>query len=82
MSGTRMSQDVFVGIDVCKDRLDVGLWPTEETYSESNDPKGVARLAKRLARAKPRLVVLERTSRPGQSGTPGGKAMTVKGCPR
>ena len=82
MSGTRMTQDVFVGIDVCKDRLHVGLWPAEETYSESNDPKGVARLAKRLARAKPRLVVLDSTGRPGQSGTPGGKAMTVKGCPR
>ena len=65
MSGTRMSQDVFVGIDVCKDRLDVGLWPTEETYSESNDPKGVARLAKRLARTKPCLVVLESTGRLG-----------------
>lgn len=65
MSGTRMSQDVFVGIDVCKDRLDVGLWPAEEAYSESNDAKSVTRLAKRLAQARPCLVVLESTGRLG-----------------
>ncbi len=78
MSGTRMSQDVFVGIDVCKDRLDVGLWPTEETYSEANDAKGVVRLAKRLARAKPRLVVLEST---GRLGLPIALAMEDQGVP-
>ena len=78
MSGTRMSQDVFIGIDVCKDRLDVGHWPTEETYSESNDAKGIARLVKHLALAKPRLVVLEST---GRLGLPLALKMGAKGIP-
>lgn len=63
MKRTRMSIEAYVGIDVCKDRLDVGLWPSEETCSESNDAKGIVRLAKRLAKAKPRIVVLESTGR-------------------
>ncbi len=53
----------YVGIDVCKDRLDVGFWPSEKTFSEPNDTKGIARLVKRLAKRQPSLVVLESTGR-------------------
>ena len=60
-SGNR--EMIYVGIDVCKDRLDVGLWPSGKTFSEPNDAKGIARLVKRLAKRKPSLVVLESTGR-------------------
>lgn len=52
---------MFGGIDVSKDRLDVGLWPSGEAFSDSNDPAGRSRLAIRIAERKPRLVVLEST---------------------
>ncbi len=58
-----MRDTMYVGIDVCKDRLDVGFWPTEKTFSEPNDAKGIARLVKRLSKRKPSLVVLESTGR-------------------
>lgn len=60
-SGKR--EKIFAGIDVCKDRLDVGLWPSEKTFSEPNDAKGIARLVKRLSKRNPSLVVLESTGR-------------------
>jgi transposase len=52
---------MFGGIDVSKDRLDVGLWPSGEAFSDSNDAAGRSRLAIRIAERKPRLVVLEST---------------------
>ena len=61
VSGKR--DTMYVGIDVCKDRLDVGFWPSEKTFSEPNDGKGIARLVKRLSKRKPSLVVLESTGR-------------------
>lgn len=60
-SGNR--EEIYVGIDVCKDRLDVGYWPSEKTFSVPNDTKGIARLARRLAKRNPCLVVLESTGR-------------------
>ena len=53
----------FVGVDVSSERLDVGLWPSEETFEASNDPEGIARLGERLVKLKPRIVVLESTGR-------------------
>ena len=55
------SSILHVGVDVCKDRLDVGLWPSGKTFSETNDTKGIVRLVKRLSKRQPRLVVLEST---------------------
>jgi transposase len=63
MSGTGTSAVVHVGVDVSKERLDVGLWPSGETFSEGNDGQGRQRLARRLAEANPKLVVLESTGR-------------------
>lgn len=60
-SGNR--EMIYVGIDVCKDRLDVGFWPSGKTFSEPNDAKGIARLVKRLSKREPSLVVLESTGR-------------------
>lgn len=63
MNRTGMSKNEYVGVDVCKERLDVALWPSQQTFYESNDAKGIVVLAKCLARAKPRIVVMESTGR-------------------
>ncbi len=52
---------VFVGIDVSKAQLDVGILPTHESFSFTNDESGVTKLAKHLRKKNPRLVVLEAT---------------------
>jgi len=56
-----MGEAVYVGVDVAKRSLEVGLRPSGESFSESNDGPGCARLAQRLARLHPALVVLEAT---------------------
>ena len=61
------SEPVFVGIDVAKDRLDVHLRPSAETFAVARDGPGLAALAERLAAAGPSLVVLEATG--GFEGT-------------
>jgi transposase len=58
-----MHPQVWVGVDVSKARLDVGLWPSEQSFSEPNEAQGRARLALRLAGLQPALVVLESTGR-------------------
>lgn len=60
---SRKREKLFVGIDVCKDRLDVGFWSSGKTFSVPNDAKGIARLVKRLSKRKPGLVVMESTGR-------------------
>lgn len=57
----KSEQPVFVGIDVSKATLDVALRPAEETWSVSNDTKGIAKLVKTLSKRQPALIVLEAT---------------------
>lgn len=52
---------MFVGIDVSKDRLDVHVRPSGESFAVSRDGAGIAELAERLCAAAPTLVVLEAT---------------------
>ena len=52
---------MFVGIDVSKDRLDVHVRPSGESFAVSRDGAGIADLAERLRVARPTLVVLEAT---------------------
>ena len=54
-------EQVFVGIDVAKDRLDVHVRPTGEAFAVARDSEGVAALVERLAGLKPGLIVLEAT---------------------
>ena len=55
-----MSQEPrYVGIDVSKATLDVGLRPTVETWSVPNDEKGIGELLRQLEELSPALVVLE-----------------------
>ncbi len=55
--------DVFVGIDVSKDRLDVAARPSGESWQVANTELSIASLVKRLAKLHPTLVVLEATGR-------------------
>ena len=51
----------FVGIDVAKDRLDVHLRPTGESFTVARDGEALATLVERLRALAPTLVVMEAT---------------------
>jgi len=53
--------EVYVGIDVAKDWLDVAQRPGGEAWRVSSDETGVAALVERLKGVRPTLVVLEAT---------------------
>ena len=55
------SEDPYVGIDVSKDRLDIAVRPTGDTWSVANDASGIPEVVQRLAQLHPKLVVLEAT---------------------
>jgi transposase len=71
-------QELFVGIDVSQDKLDVGVWPTGELSVHSNTPEGITVLLERLGTIKPQLVVLEATG--GLEG-PAFEALLAAGLP-
>jgi transposase len=52
---------MFVGIDVSKDRLDVHLRPSAESFAVTRDGQGLEQLTARLGSVRPELVVLEAT---------------------
>ena len=52
---------LFVGIDVSKDRLDVAVRPTGETWQVAYDAEGISSLVGNLRELVPQLVVLEAT---------------------
>lgn len=54
-------KDFVVGIDVSKDRLDIGVVPTSEKWSIPNEVDGLAELACKLSDLSPKLVVMEAT---------------------
>jgi transposase len=56
-----MSAETFVGIDVSKAQLDVGMLPTRELWSLSNDVGAIAELIPRLQKLAPKLIVMEAT---------------------
>ncbi len=56
-----MPADCFVGIDISKAQLEVGLLPTREIWHVPNEPKATTGLVARLQELAPKLVVLEAT---------------------
>lgn len=54
-------EQVFVGIDVAKDRLDVHVLPGGETFAVARDSEGLAALVERLGAVRPHLIALEAT---------------------
>lgn len=56
-----MIYQLFIGIDVSKDTLDVGLIPTGEYMSFSNTTDGIKKLTKKLKKSSPHRIVIEAT---------------------
>jgi transposase len=54
-----MKTQVFVGIDVSKQRLDVAVRPQGRHFVTLNNDRGIKQLVKRLVTLKPQLIVLE-----------------------
>jgi transposase len=52
---------IYVGIDVSKDRLDVGVRPSGEAFAVARDGKGLEELVDRLRRLSPKLIAVEAT---------------------
>jgi transposase len=59
----RSAQPVYVGIDVCKDHLDVYLHPRTERWRVANDRGGIRQLKRRLGEQDVILVVMEATGK-------------------
>lgn len=51
----------FIGIDVCKARLDVHILPEDVALNFANTPAGLKKLIKRLTALSPELVIFEPT---------------------
>jgi transposase len=54
-------EQIFIGIDVAKDRLDVHVRPSGEAFAVARDGEGLAALVDRLRVLAPRLIVSEAT---------------------
>ena len=52
---------IIVGIDVSKDRLDVAVRPSGESFAVERDPTGLEQLVARLRELSPHLVAVEAT---------------------
>ena len=52
---------IFVGVDVCKERLDVVLRPSEQYFAFKNDARGIVRLALAIRKLVPEAIVVEAT---------------------
>src|SRR5260370_15800523 len=55
------ASEVFVGIDVSKETLDVAVRPSGERWRTTNDERGITELVSRLRRMGAILVVMEAT---------------------
>lgn len=54
-----MHEEVFVGIDIAKDRLDVHLLPKGEHTAVENDAEGIASFITLLQEEEPTIIVME-----------------------
>ncbi len=56
-----MTNQLFVGIDVSKDKFDVATMPASKHRTFSNDKRGIRALIRELSKSAPQLVVMEPT---------------------
>ena len=70
--------EIFVGIDIAKDALDMGFQPSGQTVRLPHDAQGIAEATKRLGGAALCLVVLEAT---GGLETPLAATLVAAGVP-
>ena len=54
-----MNKQIFIGLDVSKQKLDVAMRPQGRHFITPNDDRGIKQLVKHLAALKPKLIVLE-----------------------
>ena len=54
-------ESIFVGIDVSKDRLDVAVRPSGETFFVERNARGLEALVARLRELSPHIIALEAT---------------------
>lgn len=73
-----MGKNLFIGIDVSKAILDVGVIPTEEVKRFTNDADGCKELISWLSEIEPELIVLEST---GGLEMPSAGSLTSAGLP-
>lgn len=52
-------EEIFVGVDVGKQNLDVYVIPSDEHFIHENNQGGIDKLLERLVQVKPNLVVME-----------------------
>src|ERR1700687_3521195 len=57
-----MVAEIFIGIDVARDSLEVAVRPTGEQWSVGNQTVGMAELLVRVRALRPTLIVLEATA--------------------
>jgi transposase len=62
-SPERSAPGVYVGIDVCKDGLDVYLHPVGQTFRVANSPEGLKVLKRRVAGLPVERIVMEATAK-------------------
>ena len=55
------TEQLFVGIDIAKDRLDLDTCPHAEPWHTTNDAQGINQVIKHLRERQPALIVLEAT---------------------
>jgi transposase len=54
-----MMTETFVGLDIAKAHIDVGIWPEQRHWQVANDTAGIAQLVDALGALDPACVVLE-----------------------
>lgn len=55
------TQEVYIGIDVSKTRLDVAVYPTGESWQAYNGPESIAAVIQKIKTLAPQRIVLEAT---------------------
>lgn len=56
---SHVPEEVFVGIDIAQDTLDIHVLPGGKAFSCNNDAESISGLIKRLQREAPRVIVME-----------------------
>ena len=54
-------QDIFIGIDISKEHLDIAVRPTGQKWRMNNNETDISVLAQRLKTLAPKLIVVEAT---------------------
>ena len=56
---TTKTQEIFIGIDISKDKMDVAIWGIEETWTFYNEAEGWQELIEQVKVIHPSLIVVE-----------------------